>query len=152
MKDMRQTNAAKRDRSLLIATPVGRRSGRIPLLPALLFAALAALAGCDGGADTVELPPTPVISARESWAVVRGAYVRVQDEPATGSAIQGHVRRGVVLAITERTPFPDTVDGQRDYWLAVCSEEISGWVFGAYVETFTTYDQAETAARALRSE
>ena len=123
-----------------------------PLLLPLLVMILAALTGCDRGADPVEFPPTPVISARESWAVVRGAYVRIQSEPSAGSAIQGHVRRGAILAVSERTPFLDTVGGQRNHWLAIVGDEISGWIFGAFVETYTTFEQAQTAARSLRGE
>ena len=127
------------------------RQAALRMLP-LLVVQLAVTAGCDRGADPVELPPTPVVSARESWAVVRRAYVRIQGEPAVGSSIQGHVRRGAILAVIERTPFLDTVDGQRDHWLSVAGDEISGWVFGAYVDTYTTVEQAQTASRVLRGE
>ncbi|TVQ40971.1 MAG: hypothetical protein EA384_01505 [Spirochaetaceae bacterium] len=127
------------------------RSGVPPIL--LFLFVLSVAASCGGEADgRLELPATPVISARESWVVVRSAYVQLMQEPAADAAIRGHVRRGAILAIDDRTPYLDTVDGQSDHWLAVRDDELFGWVFAAYVDGYSTRAQAETAAALLRGE
>jgi len=114
---------------------------------------LAGPGGCSrDNAYDVEMPATPVITSRDSWAVVRGAYVRILQEPQVQASIQGHVRRGAILQIENRTAHLETVDGQQDRWLEVHGEDVSGWIFGAYVDSYATRELAETAARALRGE
>ena len=122
---------------------------------ALLFVIilLSGLGACSRSSSyDVEMPATPVITSRDSWAVVRGAYVRILQEPQTEAPIQGHVRRGAILQIENRTAYLETVDGQQDRWLAVHGEDVSGWIFGAYVDSYATRELAETAARVLRGE
>ena len=140
------TRAAPRGRF-----PPRRRYARRVLVVAIIVLSAYSSCGRDAG-DSPELPATPVISTRESWAVVRNAYVRVLEEPAADAQIRGHVRRGVILAIEDRTPYLDKVDGQSGRWLAVRGQDVSGWIFGAYVDGYTTRAQAETAAGLLRGE
>lgn len=124
-------------------------------LPALLLLLLfGTLPGCarSDAPVSVELPSTPVVSARPAWAVVRGVYVRILSEPAAGSSIEGHVRRGAVLRVHSRTPFTDVADGVRDHWYSVSTPEFSGWVFGAVLETFPSEALARSAAEAMRSQ
>ncbi len=110
-----------------------------------------------GGCDRVEtptgvdLPPTPVVSARPAWAVVRGAYVQILSQPTGEAEIEGHVRRGAVLRVHSRTPFTTSVDGVRNHWYAVSTAEFSGWMFGAFIDTYASEAVARSAAEAIRS-
>ncbi|TVR03930.1 MAG: hypothetical protein EA403_05895 [Spirochaetaceae bacterium] len=119
----------------------------------LLVAVLALLLGACGRGETpavVELPPTPVVSARLEWAVVRSVYVQILSEPSAGAEIEGHVRRGAVLRVHSRTPFTATVDGVRNHWYSVSTAEFSGWVFGAVIDTYATEAVARSASEAMR--
>jgi hypothetical protein len=138
----------KQTRFLFRRQPVLRR---VQCIVAVVIAVMiTACSSSDGTPQSLTLPVTPVISARQSWAVVRGAYVRVLSEPSSGASIEGHLRRGAILQVHGRTRFLDTVDGQRDHWYSVSTEEISGWMFASYVDTYATRSLAETASRALR--
>lgn len=121
----------------------------------MLFVAGVALllVGCGrGGTPTgVDLPPTPVVSARPAWAVVRGAYVQILSQPSVEAEIEGHVRRGAVLRVHSRTPFTTAVDGVRNHWYAVSTAEFSGWMFGAFIDTYASEAVARSAAEAMRS-
>ena len=119
-----------------------------------LVAAVVVLLGACGREETpvvVDLPPTPVVSARPEWAVVRGAYVQILAEPSAGAAIEGHVRRGAVLRVHSRTPFTAAVDGTRNHWYAVSTVDFSGWVFGTVIDTYAAEAVARSASEAMRS-
>ena len=119
----------------------------------LTAGAILLLIGCGRGEAPagVDLPPTPVVSTRPAWAVVRGAYVQILSQSSADAAIEGHVRRGAVLRVHSRTPFTSSVDGVRNHWYAVSTVEFSGWVFGAFIDTYANEAVARSAAEAMRS-
>jgi hypothetical protein len=110
------------------------------------------LVGCSGNdqISQVELPQTPVLSARESWGVVDASYVRVYESANRDSDIVGHLRSGIVAEITGRVVSP--VDSGRQGWVQVRQGELVGWVQRREIDLFETRERADNAARIIRGE
>jgi hypothetical protein len=130
----------------VVRLPVGRLA--LVLFLALL---LAAAGSCrrETPVERVDLPPTPVLTLRSSWGVVRAPFLRLRQEPLEGGTILAHVRRGEVLEIISRTDIKETLEGQTGYWYLVSYGGLRGWVFGAFLEILDSRSRADALAREL---
>jgi hypothetical protein len=110
------------------------------------------VAGCSKpvAEEPINLPPTPVLSIRSSWGVVRSDILRIRDEPFTKASTLTHLRRGSVLEILSRTDKKESVDERSDYWYQVSFEGVRGWVFGAYLEVLDSRARAEGFAAGMQ--
>ena len=100
-------------------------------------------------AERIELPPTPVLSIRSTWAVVISPFLRVRDEPLAKAAVLAHIRRGAVLEVLSRTDRKEELEEASSYWYQVSYEGLRGWVFGAFLEIVDSRARAESLAAEL---
>jgi hypothetical protein len=125
-----------------------KRMSRMPRGgPAILAAAAALLllsCGGSGGGEKVTLPPTPVLSIRTTWAVVKSPLLRVRDEPSNTATVLSHVRMASLMEVLTKSDKEDTVERETGYWYRVDYQGLRGWVFGSYIEVF------DNRAKALR--
>jgi hypothetical protein len=112
------------------------------------IAALGGLLGCGPRpvAEKIDLPSTPVLSIRSSWAVVNSPFLRLRQEPLAGSAVLAHIRRGAVLEVLSRTDQKEVLEDASAYWYQVSYAGLRGWVFGAFLEIVDSKAKAETSA------
>ncbi len=99
--------------------------------------------------EKITLPPTPVLSIRSSWAVVKSPFLRVREEPFADAKILTHVRRGAVLEISSRTERKETVENDSSYWYNINYEGLRGWVFGSYIEVLDSQSKAREYSAGL---
>jgi len=99
--------------------------------------------------EKITLPPTPVLSIRSNWAVVKSPFLRVREEPFADAKIQTHVRRGAVLEIISRTERKETVENGSSYWYNINYEGLRGWVFGSYIEVLDSQSKAREYSAGL---
>lgn len=113
---------------------------------------LGTLLGCGPrpAAEKIDLPPTPVLSIRSSWAVVTAPFLRLRQEPLAASGVLAHVRRGAVLEVLSRTDQKEVLEDASSYWYQVSYAGLRGWVFGAFLEIVDSKIKAETLAAELR--
>jgi Bacterial SH3 domain len=125
--------------------------GRVLRFPGCLLLALLTLAACGRrpAVERIELPSTPVLSIRSTWAVVTSPFLRVRDEPLADAAVLAHIRRGAVLEVLSRTDRKEDLEQTSSYWYQVSYEGLRGWVFGAFLEIVDTKAQAESLAAEL---
>ena len=116
-----------------------------------LLTSLAALLSCGRKptAEHIELPPTPVLSIRSTWAVVTSPFLRVREEPLAEARVLTHIRRGAVLEILSRTERKEEIEDATSYWYQVSYEGLRGWVFGAFLEVVDSKLKAESLAAQL---
>lgn len=95
----------------------------------------------------VEMPPTPVLTVRANWGVVTSPYLRVRRQPKTDGEVVAHLRNSSVAEILAKTTYPETVEGQTDYWYEISSDGLRGWVFGSYLDFYDSKSKAEQAIR-----
>jgi hypothetical protein len=114
----------------------------LPLLP---------LASCGRRpvVERIELPPTPVLTIRSTWAVVNSPFLRLRDEPLANAAVLAHIRRGAVLEVLSRTDRKEELEQTSSYWYQVSYEGLRGWVFGAFLEIVDSKPRAESLAAEL---
>jgi hypothetical protein len=131
-----------------------RAAGRLSITAASVGAVLLVFlsGGChrEQPVERVELPPTPVLTLRSNWAVVRSPFLRVRQEPLPKAEILAHLRRGTVLEVISKTETRETVDDATDFWYQVNYEGLRGWVFGSSIEITDSRTRAENYARELR--
>jgi hypothetical protein len=119
------------------------------LLGCLLFLLTLASCGRRPVAERIELPSTPVLSIRSTWAVVTSPFLRLRDEPLAKAAVLAHVRRGSVLEVLSRTDRKEELEETSSYWYQVSYEGLRGWVFGAFLEIVDSRARAESLAAEL---
>ena len=118
---------------------------------ALLLPALLPLAACGRRqqVERIELPSTPVLSIRSTWAVVTSPFLRVRSEPLANAPVLAHIRRGAVLEVLSRTDRREELEQTSSYWYQVSYEGLRGWVFGAFLELVDSRARAEGLAAQL---
>jgi hypothetical protein len=119
----------------------------------LLFAlALAGLGACgrSGSSERVALPPTPVLSIRSTWAVVKSPLLRVREQASGQSAVLSHIRMGAVMEVLTRGDKEETVENESAYWYRINYQGLKGWVFGSYIELFDSRSKADAYSSKLK--
>ncbi len=125
--------------------------GRLVVSMALIALVLS-IASCNRSSDTerVILPPTPVLSIRSTWAVVKSPLLRVRDQPSGQATVLAHIRRGVVAEVIGKSDKEDTIENDTSFWYRMNYDGLKGWVFGSYISIFDTRTKADTFAASLK--
>ncbi len=112
----------------------------------------AGLAGCGRGrsADRVTLPPTPVLSIRSTWAVVKSPLLRVRQEPSNQATVLSHIRMGSVMEVLTKSDKEETLENETAYWYRIDYQGLKGWVFGSYIALFDSRSKADKYALSLQ--
>jgi uncharacterized protein YgiM (DUF1202 family) len=118
----------------------------------LLAALLASLVSCSrsGGTERVILPPTPVLSIRSTWAVVKSPLLRVRQDPSNQATVLSHIRLGAIVEVLTKSDKEDTLENESAFWYRVDYQGLKGWVFGSYIEIFDSRTKAENFAAKLQ--
>ncbi len=129
-----------------------RRQIRRSAAAVLCAAAVAGLAACgrSGSSERVTLPPTPVLSIRSTWAVVKSPLLRVRDSSSNQGTVLSHIRMGAVMEVLTRGDREDTVENETSYWYRIDYQGLKGWVFGSYIELFDTRSKADKFSASLK--
>jgi hypothetical protein len=98
----------------------------------------------------IELPATSVLAIRSSWAVVTSTHLRLRERATLDSAAVTTLWKGSVLEVLTKTDRLEVVEGENDYWYQVNFGGLTGWVFGAYLDIFSSKEKAETASREIK--
>jgi uncharacterized protein YgiM (DUF1202 family) len=106
--------------------------------------------GRSGSAERVTLPPTPVLSIRSTWAVVKSPLLRVREEPSSQATVLSHIRMGAVMEVLTRADKEETVENETAYWYRIDYQGLKGWVFGSYIELFDSRSKAEKFSSTLQ--
>ncbi|MGA2612774.1 MAG: SH3 domain-containing protein [Spirochaetia bacterium] len=117
-----------------------------------LAALTMAVSSCtrSSGAERVSLPPTPVLSIRSTWAVVKSPLLRVRDQPSGQATVLAHIRMSAVVEVISKSDKEDTVENETSFWYRVNYEGLKGWVFGSYISTFDSRTKADAFAASLK--
>lgn len=123
-----------------------------PALIILLLAASLTFVSCSrsGGTERVILPPTPVLSIRSTWAVVKSPLLRVRQDPSNQATVLSHIRLGAIVEVLTKSDKEDSVENESAFWYRVDYQGLKGWVFGSYIEIFDSRSKAENFAAKLQ--
>jgi hypothetical protein len=103
-----------------------------------------------GSSERVTLPPTPVLSIRSTWAVVKSPLLRVREEPSGKATVLSHIRLGAVMEVLTRADKEETVENESAYWYRIDYQGLRGWVFGSYIELFDSRSKADKFSSTLQ--
>lgn len=117
--------------------------------PLVLLFSLFFLSSCEkeDPVFSVDMPATPVLTVRANWGLVTSPYLRVRKQPKVDGEVVAHLRNASVAEILAKTTYPETLEGETDYWYEISSEGLRGWVFGSYLDFYDSKSKAEQAAR-----
>lgn len=140
---------------LLCVKQRGAASGKsilngLVLLVAAAASVLAASCGRSSGSERVVLPPTPVLSIRSTWAVVKSPLLRIRDQPSGQATVLAHVRMGAVVEVISKSDKEDSAEKETAFWYRVNYEGLKGWVFGSYIAIFDNRAKADSFAASLK--
>jgi len=119
----------------------------------LLFAlAMVSLGSCgrSGSSERVTLPPTPVLSIRSTWAVVKSPLLRVRADPSNSATVLSHIRLGAVMEVLTRADREEIVENETAYWYRIDYQGLKGWVFGTYIDLFDSRSKADKFSATLK--
>ena len=119
---------------------------------AVCLGAVAALTSCarNGTSERVTLPPTPVLSIRSTWAVVKSPLLRVREGASNQATVLSHIRMGAVMEVLTRGDKEETVENESAYWYRIDYQGLKGWVFGSYIELFDSRSKADKFSASLQ--
>jgi uncharacterized protein YgiM (DUF1202 family) len=123
--------------------------GRLVVAVILLVLSMVAC-NRSSGTEQVILPPTPVLSIRSTWAVVKSPLLRVRDQPSGQATVLVHIRMGAVVEVIGKSDKEETVENDTSFWYRVNYDGLKGWVFGSYISIFDTRAKADTFAASLK--
>jgi uncharacterized protein YgiM (DUF1202 family) len=111
-----------------------------------------ALVSCSrsGGTERVILPPTPVLSIRSTWAVVKSPLLRVREEPSNQATVLSHIRMGALVEVLTKSDKEETLESESAFWYRIDYQGLKGWVFGTYIEIFDSRSKAQNFAVKLQ--
>ncbi|MFP4364958.1 MAG: SH3 domain-containing protein [Spirochaetia bacterium] len=92
--------------------------------------------------QTLDLPPTPVLSIQVNWAIVDVPYIRLRSEPIPGASTIDWLQQGEIVEILSKTSTTTEFEGESDYWYQLNYEGIHGWAFGSFLEIYESREQA----------
>ncbi len=104
----------------------------------------------EGRQERVSFPPTPVLTIRSTWAVVKSALLRMREEPSNKSKVMSHIRMGVVVEVIAKSDNEETVENETAPWFRINYGGMKGWVFGSYLQVFDSRAKAESFAETLK--
>jgi uncharacterized protein YgiM (DUF1202 family) len=118
----------------------------------LLAASLTLPVSCSrsGGTERVILPPTPVLSIRSTWAVVKSPLLRVRQDASNQATVLSHIRLGAVVEVLTKSDKEDSVENESAFWYRIDYQGLKGWVFGSYIEIFDSRSKAENFAAKIQ--
>jgi hypothetical protein len=129
--------------------PAARSKLGAPVLFVAAVCGILALTGCPKEEPLVSLdmPTTPVLALKANWGLVASPYLRVRSKPQPNAEVVAHLRNTSIVEILAKTTYPETVEGQSNFWYEITSDGIRGWVFGSYLEFHDSRQDAERASQ-----
>jgi hypothetical protein len=119
-------------------------------IAALVLPLILASCGRSAGSERVVLPPTPVLSIRSTWAVVKSPLLRVREQPSNQATVLSHIRLGAVMEVLTKSDKEDSVEDESSFWYRIDYQGLKGWVFGTYIEIFDSRSKADKFAATLQ--
>ncbi len=120
------------------------------LIVALILPVVLASCGRSAGTERVALPPTPVLSIRSTWAVVKSPLLRVREQPTNQATVLSHIRLGAVMEVLTKSDKEDSVEDESSFWYRIDYQGLKGWVFGTYIEIFDSRSKADRFSATLQ--
>jgi hypothetical protein len=132
-----------------IRTAKGIKSAVLVII-AIILPMILTSCGRSAGTERVALPPTPVLSIRSTWAVVKSPLLRVREQPSNQATVLSHIRMGAVMEVLTKSDKEDSVEDESSFWYRIDYQGLKGWVFGTYIEIFDSRSKADRFSATLQ--
>lgn len=100
--------------------------------------------------NNVNLPATRAITNKTNYALITSSHLRLRSESTIGSKAITILWKGYIMEILRRSDNKDFVEGKEDFWYLISYDGLKGWVFGSYINVYSTKVKAESASEKLQ--
>ncbi len=123
------------------------------LIISLIFFTALCFSSCrkDIEIKNVKLPVTRAITKKTNFAVITSSHLRLRTEPTISSRAVTILWKGYIMEILRKSDSRDFVEGKEDYWYLINYDGLKGWVFGSYIDIFSSREKAVTASSEANS-
>lgn len=99
---------------------------------------------------SIDLPPTSVLAERTRYALITSSHLRLRETPDVSGRVKETLWKGAVMEVIAKASNMVIVENQEGHWYQVSYDGLQGYVFGAYLQLFTSRQAAEDAAASLK--
>ncbi len=119
------------------------------ILILLLFSSLV-FSSCkkDIEINNVKLPVTKAITKKSNYALITSSHLRLRTEATINSKALTILWKGYILEILRKSDIRDSVEGKENYWYLISYDGLKGWVFGSYIDVYSSREKAIAAKTA----
>ena len=100
--------------------------------------------------NNVKLPATRAITNKTNYALITSSHLRLRSESTIGSKAITILWKGYIMEILRRSDSKDFVEGKEDFWYLISYDGLKGWVFGSYINVYSSREKAESASEILQ--
>ncbi len=97
----------------------------------------------------LRLPATQAITSNSNYAVITSSHLRLRSEPTISSKAITILWKGYILEIVSKSDKKDFVENKEGFWYLISYDGLKGWVFGSYIDVFSSREKAQAAAERL---
>ncbi len=115
---------------------------------ALIILSVFCLSSCrkDIEIKNIDLPATRAITKKSNFAVISSSHLRLRTEPTINSKAVTILWKGYILEILRKSDIRDFVEGKENYWYLINYDGLKGWVFGSYIDIYSSREKAVAAS------
>ncbi len=97
----------------------------------------------------VNLPVTQAITKKSNYALITSSHLRLRTDPTISSKAITILWKGYIMEILRKSDSRDFVEGKENYWYLISYDGLKGWVFGSYIDVFSSKEKALAASEVL---
>lgn len=107
--------------------------------------------GSSGRIKEIALPASAVQLSKPLWGVVVQPFIRIREKPDPVATPVGTVWRGHIVELRRHTAQSYRIGEHQGYWYRAHRWGVEGWVFGGYITTASSLEEARWFARQERT-
>ena len=90
----------------------------------------------------IDLQRTEGVEVSNNWGVTKYNKLKLRQDPQEESVIINHLPLGSLVEIIKKENTIKDFDNKFGYWYYIDYKGEVGWIFGTYLETFNTKEEA----------
>jgi SH3 domain-containing protein len=100
--------------------------------------------------NNIKLPATRALTNKINYALITSSHLRLRSESTIGSKAITILWKGYIMEILRRSDNKDFVEGKENFWYLISYDGLKGWVFGSYINVYSSREKAEVASEKLQ--
>lgn len=99
----------------------------------------------------IQIPEVKSYEILNQWGIIMIDKQRLRELPQVKSKTITYIPRYTLVEISNRSTQTDEIEKKSDYWYQILWEGEKGWIFGAFLKKYNTYQDALKMKSSLES-